>query len=146
MILKVVVFPAPLGPSRANISPVPTPKDTLSTTVFPPNAFEMPRTRSESCDAETAFASTSTSGAAAMITAGACIALFQRFRMLRSPRGSRVPESHDTRMANRMNPYTMRYNMGPPYRPKPPNEAVVTGLDPSHRRANRFKETKAARN
>lgn len=40
----------------------------------------------------------------------------------------------------------MRYKMGPPYRPRTPSEAAVTGFEPSHRRENKLTETKAARN
>ena len=51
MMLKIVVLPAPLGPSKAKTVSFPTPMLTLSTTFFPLKDFETLMTRRRSSDA-----------------------------------------------------------------------------------------------
>ena len=61
MMLKVVVFPAPLGPSKAKTVSFPTPMLTSSTTLFPLKDFETLMTRRRSSDTATDSAAAITS-------------------------------------------------------------------------------------
>lgn len=90
IILNVVVFPAPFGPSIAKMVFWGTPKLTLSTTVFLWNRLETWSTRSRSFELSIPSASAATSsGSAALVD---CLV---------KPRGRTDPEAAQKRMASK---------------------------------------------
>ena len=105
MTLNVVVFPAPLGPSRAKIVSFDTPKLTLSTTRLStlPNALTMFMTRNASAELVTFSASASTSVPAARGVLDPEPAPDLRFRNWENLRTMMEPESTQTRMPKSTN-------------------------------------------
>ena len=145
---KVVVFPAPLGPSRTKRELLGIVKLTLSTTLLLPKNFEIFRTRRGSVvEGELACSTSASTSGFVVLSAlpGLSKSPAGRNSLVDLDHGIRNPASIWESTKRRKIIQRMRKRTGPPYRWMPPSPEPATTFSPSQSIENWLTETMAAR-